>query len=80
MFHNLSIVPKKCSFSARDKNPLKTFILCLGKCWNFWNVLKSVPIGLSIMGVLSESYFQNLEKRSNEVALTFGITPITFWG
>ena len=31
------------------------------------------------MGVLSESYFQNLEKRSNEVALTFGITPIMFW-
>ena len=43
-----------------------------------WNLLNSGPIGLSVMVVLLESYLQNLEKNSIELALRFDIAPKTF--
>ena len=43
-----------------------------------WNLLNSGPVGLSVMVVLSESYLQNLEKNSIELALRFDIAPKTF--
>ena len=54
--------------------------LCVSECyflWDnvIWNLLNSGPIGLSIMVVLSESYLQNLEKNTIELAL---IAPKTF--
>lgn len=43
-----------------------------------WNLVTSVPIGLSMMVVLSESYWQNLEKHTIELAMAFEIAPKTF--
>ena len=44
----------------------------------FWNLLNSGPIGLSIMVVLLESYLQNLEKNTIELALRFDTAPKAF--
>ena len=50
----------------------------ISKCyflWDnaIWNLPISGPFGLSVMVVLSECSFQNLEKHSIELVLTFGI-------
>ena len=53
--------------------------LCVSECYFLWdNLISNLPIGLSIMVALSESYLQNLEKHAIELALKFSIAPKTF--
>ena len=57
--------------------------LCLNKCYFLWNgeirILKNLgPIRLSFMVVLSESYIQNLEKKSIAEPLTLTLAPTTY--
>ena len=57
--------------------------LCVSEFYFLWdNVIRNLhnsgPISLSIMLILSESYLQNLERNTTELALTFDIATKTF--
>ena len=74
----------KDDLMKRTKHCLKDIYelaeLCLCKGYFFWNneiriSKNSGPIGLSFMVLLSESYVQNLKRKSIAEALTLNLAP-----
>ena len=71
---------KRTKLPLKDINDLAE--LCLSKCYFLWNneirILKSSgPIGLSFMVVLSQRYFQSLERKTIAETLTSNMAPKT---